>query len=204
MSDPSKRRSRLGLITLAVLFLGPMFAAFFAYQSGWQPGGQTAHGQLLNPARPLPELALSGVIEGEAVPERLLRREWTMLYVGNADCGESCQQTLYNMRQVWKSLGRRSKRVQGVYLLADQQDNAALQAFMLAEHKGMTLAQTLAADNEQWVDFFALDGSIKPLQEDNIYILDPLGNLVLIYRPQDPPKGLLSDLKKLLRLSQIG
>jgi cytochrome oxidase Cu insertion factor (SCO1/SenC/PrrC family) len=203
MSDPSKRRSRIGLITLAVLFLGPMFAAFFAYQSGWQPGGQTAHGQLLSPARPLPELALSSLGEA-ALPDALLRREWTMLYIGDADCAESCQQTLYTMRQVWKSLGRRSKRVKGLYLLADQSDTTALQAFMLAEHKGMTLARSQQADQAEWLDFFSLDNSIQPLQADNIYIIDPLGNWVLVYRPEDPPKGLLSDLKKLLRLSQIG
>ena len=146
---------------------------------------------------------MSGV--GQAtLPEAVLRREWTMLYVGDADCAQGCQQALYNMRQVWKSLGRRSERVKGLYLLADKSAATELQGFVEAEHKGLVLARMAAADKSAWLGFFSLDGSIKPLEADNIYIIDPLGNWVLVYRPEDPAKGLLKDLKKLLRLSQIG
>lgn len=203
MSDVSARRSRLGLIILAVLFMGPMFGAFFAYQGGWRPGGETAHGQLISPARPIPDLLLMG-LDGQTLPEQLLRREWTMLYVGNADCSDSCQKTLYNMRQVWKSLGRRAKRVQGVYLLSEQGDTTVLEDFLEAEHTGLTVARPAAGQNADWLRFFSLDGSIQSLSADNIYILDPLGNWLLVYRPTDEPKGMLKDLKKLLKLSQIG
>lgn len=203
MSDVKQGRSRLGLIVIAVLFLGPMFGAFIAYQGGWQPGGQTAHGLLLNPARPIPALTLSG-IDGTPLPENLLRREWTLLYVGAARCEEVCQQQLYYMRQVWKSLGRRAKRVQGVYLLAAGGDSHELEGFLQTEHQGLILARSQPGQTEQWLDFFSLDKTVQPLQEANIYLLDPLGNWVLLYRPTDPAQGLLKDLKKLLKLSQIG
>lgn len=203
MSDVSVSRSRVGLLILAVLFLGPSIAAWFAYQSGWRPGSETAHGLLLNPARPGPELALTG-LDGSDLPDNLLRREWTLLYIGAAECGQPCQTTLYNMRQVWKSLGRRAERVQGVFLLTGQGDSAGLAAFLAAEHAGLTVARPLPGQDGNWLDFFSLDGGIEPLEDHNIYLLDPLGNWVLVYHPDDPPKGLLKDLKKLLRLSQIG
>ncbi len=38
----------------------------------------------------------------------------------------------------------------------------------------------------------------------SLYIVDPLGNLVMRYDTRDTPKGLLDDLKKLLKLSHIG
>jgi hypothetical protein len=41
-------------------------------------------------------------------------------------------------------------------------------------------------------------------QARSLFITDPLGNLVMRYDTQDEPKGLLEDLKKLLRLSHIG
>jgi hypothetical protein len=38
----------------------------------------------------------------------------------------------------------------------------------------------------------------------SLFIVDPLGNLVLRYDVRQSPKGLLSDLQKLLKLSHIG
>ena len=37
-----------------------------------------------------------------------------------------------------------------------------------------------------------------------IYIVDPLGNLMMSYAPNAPQKALLEDLRKLLKLSHIG
>lgn len=37
-----------------------------------------------------------------------------------------------------------------------------------------------------------------------IYIIDPLGNLVFYYATETPPKDILQDLKRLLKVSQIG
>ena len=37
-----------------------------------------------------------------------------------------------------------------------------------------------------------------------LYIVDPLGNLMMRFDARQNPKGLLSDLKKLLKLSHIG
>jgi hypothetical protein len=37
-----------------------------------------------------------------------------------------------------------------------------------------------------------------------IYLIDPLGNLMMSYAPDAKPKGMLEDMKRLLRLSHIG
>ena len=37
-----------------------------------------------------------------------------------------------------------------------------------------------------------------------IFIVDPLGNLMMRFDARQEPKGLLSDLQKLLKLSHIG
>jgi hypothetical protein len=41
-------------------------------------------------------------------------------------------------------------------------------------------------------------------REHSLYVVDPLGNLVMRYDAREDPKGLLTDLKKLLKLSHIG
>ena len=48
-----------------------------------------------------------------------------------------------------------------------------------------------------------MTGELSALTE-GIYIVDPIGNLVLHYPLSDAGKPVLTDLKKLLKLSQIG
>ena len=37
-----------------------------------------------------------------------------------------------------------------------------------------------------------------------VYLIDPLGNLMMSYAADAKPKGMLEDMKRLLRLSSIG
>jgi hypothetical protein len=41
-------------------------------------------------------------------------------------------------------------------------------------------------------------------RKTTLFIVDPLGNLMMSYDAEANPKGLLEDLKKLLKLSHIG
>ena len=41
-------------------------------------------------------------------------------------------------------------------------------------------------------------------REQLLFIVDPLGNLIMSYDARQNPHGLLADLEKLLRLSHIG
>ena len=41
-------------------------------------------------------------------------------------------------------------------------------------------------------------------REHLLFVVDPLGNLIMSYDARQNPRGLLADLQKLLRLSHIG
>ena len=63
MSEPAvirDRRQRRYLIALALLFFAPLGLAFYLYYGpvGWRPAGRVNHGELIDPPRPLPALAL--------------------------------------------------------------------------------------------------------------------------------------------------
>jgi hypothetical protein len=71
--------------------------------------------------------------------------------------------------------------------------------FLQHEHQGLIVADATSADGTRLLREFPPDG--RPY---SLFIVDPLGNLMMSYDARQNPKGLLEDLQKLLRLSHIG
>ena len=109
-------------------------------------------------------------------------------------CEDACQHKLYATRQARTIQGREQERVVRVWLQATQAPALAPQ--LLAQHPGLVVARV---DPAEWE---GLPGDADPTR--NIYLIDPLGNIVLRY-PADPDiKGMAKDLGRLLRASRIG
>ena len=99
-------------------------------------------------------------------------------------------------------MGKHSLRVQKVLFLIDQ-DLDELSS-LLANYKGQQVINTNSVDTDILLEKFRIEG-VKDLPRfQRIYISDPLGNLMMSYPPDINPKGILKDLKKLLRTSRIG
>ena len=70
------------------------------------------------------------------------------------------------------------------------------------EHADLQIV-TLASDD--WPAMAAqFEIESRPEQAYRFFLIDPLGNLMMAYAPDAPPKGVLKDLRKLLKVSQIG
>jgi cytochrome oxidase Cu insertion factor (SCO1/SenC/PrrC family) len=41
-------------------------------------------------------------------------------------------------------------------------------------------------------------------EADRVYLVDPLGNLMMYYRPGADPRDIVQDLEKLLKYSHVG
>jgi cytochrome oxidase Cu insertion factor (SCO1/SenC/PrrC family) len=194
--DPElHRRNFRTVFALGGLFLLPLLLSFWLYYGvHWRPLGTTNHGELIAPVRPLPDVTLQDV-DG-VTRSHVFHGKWTLVYVGGGACDADCRTTLVFMRQTRLSLNNEMTRVQRVLLAAGDCCN---RAYLAGEHPGLialdasqTLAQPLLAQ-------FPGDGRAQGL-----YVVDPLGNLMMRYDARLPPKGLLEDLKRLLQLSHIG
>jgi cytochrome oxidase Cu insertion factor (SCO1/SenC/PrrC family) len=202
--DISRSRGRRGLLLVITVFAMPLLAAFVLYYwapASFLPGGRTNHGHLVTPARPLGEVKLVGA-DGQPLGRSLFENHWTLLYLGSSECADSCRNALYYARQVHIALGRDQDRVQRVYVSADRHALAKLSSWAQHEHSGMHIALAEGEGGAGFLGFFQAGAPAAP--RDSIYLLDPLGNWLMVYQPGDPPKGMLTDLKKLLRLSSIG
>jgi cytochrome oxidase Cu insertion factor (SCO1/SenC/PrrC family) len=201
--DLQQRRGQRQLLLLAALFFVPLAIAFWLYYggSGWRPGGGTNKGDLVEPAVPLPEVALVRP-DGSTTATDFLRGKWTVAYLGDGACDERCRKALYLSRQTRIALNKDMDRVQRVFLATSPDIDAR---FIATEHPDLQLALvgTDAGSQTLLAAFPALDG-IAPAAAGRLYLIDPLGNLVLSYAASAPDKALLTDIKKLLKLSHIG
>ena len=195
----TKLRARWAFLVLAVIFFGPMAAAWVMYSLGvWRPGGTAHHGELIDPPRPLPRMAMEGVGDGATDPT-LLEGKWTVIVLSEDGCDDACRKRLYLTRQMRLALGRDTKRTQRLLLVVGQ---APDRDFLEREHPLLTVARRDTARGKEFMRAFAPDTDTA-LRTDRVYLVDPLANLMSSY-PGDEVRGLLEDLKRLLRLSQIG
>lgn len=186
------------LIGLALLFIGPLAFAWMMYFSGavGHPEGRVNHGILMEPARPLPELELD-YLAGEPSEGPDLRGRWYLVQVHPEGCDAACADAIYRSRQVWLALGRRMDRIQRVLLVPEMPPRAE---DFLASHPDMLVVDSHTADASRLRQ--SLSGAAVPDAE--IYLIDPLGNLVMVFPADYREEGLLEDLERLLKLSRIG
>lgn len=193
------RRARLRLIGLAALFLVPLALSFYLYYgTSWRPAGGAQHGDLIDPARPLPAVSLTRV-DGTATGQEFLRGAWHLVYIGRGDCDPACREALVKARQVRLALDKDVSRVDRVFLY---QGEAAAAAYLAAEHPDMVAASLSGEAAATLLEAFP--AVPPPVNAGYLYIVDPLGNLMMRYPPDATPRAILTDLERLLRLSHIG
>ena len=207
--DPRHRvGQRRALIALALLFFAPLALAFILYYGvGWRPGARLNHGDLAEPPVPLPDVALpradAARPEVADTPPTVFKGKWTLLYLGAGGCSAGCRTDLYNTRQVRAALGHDRERVQRVFLAegacCDFEWLRVQQPDLITVRAGAETAPLVAILERAGRDA-AADGATA----DRVYLVDPLGNLMMSYALDARPKGMLEDIKKLLRLSHVG
>jgi hypothetical protein len=196
------RRQRRILIGLALLFFAPLGLSFYLYYGkSWRPGGRVNAGELIAPAQPLPSLALpllgSGTSTGETNPQ-FLKGKWTFLYVQHGRCDDECRRHLYDTRQVRLALDREMTRVQRVFIGdGDCCDITELNA----AHPDLIAIRASPADEPLLA---LLPNRTGAVNSHRVYLIDPLSNVMMFYAPDVKSKGMLDDMKRLLRLSSIG
>ena len=183
---PARNRRTLWLI-LAVC-AAPMIASYAAFYF-WRPAGQTNYGELIEP-RPLPDLELSSA-GGRTFRFSELRGNWVLLTAGPANCDEPCRRKLVYMRQVRLAQGKETARIERLWLLSG---SAAPDPALLAEHSGLIAARGGAA-------LIAALPAVRDAAE-HIYVVDPLGHLMMRFPANPDPQRMLKDLSRLLRHSR--
>ncbi len=196
-ATPETRRiGRWTLVGLFALFFAPLLFAmgWYALAPGYTPPS-ASNGTLIEPAQPLEPFRLeSGT--GETLTLDGLRGQWTLVHFVPKRCDEACRERLYETRQVRDALGEDRSRVRRLIVAGAGPSTPGLRD-LLEEHPRLVVMQ-----GDGRGDFggqFPADGG-----NGTVFLVDPLGNLMMRFAPGLPPGDMLEDLEKLLKLSRIG
>ena len=186
-----RRRGRRIAFAILALCAAPTVVAWLAYFV-WQPQSRLNYGELIE-ARAISDAELR-TLDGRPLRLSQLRGRWVMLQIDSGACAEGCRKKLFYMRQVRLAQGKDAERIERMWLLADA---APPDAALLRDHEGLRVLRE--PGRAFLAEFPAARGP-----SDHIYLLDPLGNLMLRF-PGDPDaQGMVKDLARLLRASRVG
>lgn len=192
---PSNKSSgRKIFLFLAIIFVLPFTVAATLHLLNVHPSGKS-YGNLVNPPHVL-QFSVLHDAQGKIFMPQQWQKKWNMVMVDSTGCEESCQKQVHLLKQVQTSLDKDAHRLQRVLLVPT-----------------VLKAEVFNDLQKQYPDLIILVGAdaktIKFAGQFNatlgsVYLVDPLGNLMMSYPENINPKGLYSDLKRLLKNSWAG
>lgn len=188
----SKKNRRVLYVLLAVC-LAPVVASYLAYYV-FPPSGRTNYGTLIEPQRPMQGFAARDE-RGEPVSFEALKGSWVVVLLAPAQCDAACAHRLWIMRQVRTATGKERERVQRLWLITNE---GAVSAELDSEYEGtihwraseQAIAAVLGVDAQE--------------AREHLWLVDPMGHLMMRWPREVDPSRMKDDLLRVLRASRVG
>lgn len=190
-----RKRTHWTLFLVIAVCAAPMILSYFTYYV-IKPQSRTNYGDLLDPrAHPMPALTLT-TLDGQPASLQQYAGKWIMLHADRGACDKPCVDKLFWQRQVRLTQGKDMERIERVWLVTD---DAPLDITLMKEYDGTRILRVDRAQLDAWLP--VAQGTAVT---DHLYMIDPLGNLMMRF-PKDPDANKIKrDITKLLRASRIG
>jgi hypothetical protein len=207
-AEQKKHRSKTPLIIILLMSLAPLVAALIVYFiPELRPEGSAAYGELVQPQRPMPnakDLPLT-TLDGKPFDLGSLKGKWIMMAADGAACPEACARKLYIIRNTHASQGKHVERLARVWFITD---DAPVPEKVLEAYKGAVMVRVNPVVLQQFL-LGGAAGSVTPEQARQglstpIWVIDPLGNLMLQYPAVADPEMFRKDIRMLIKSSRIG
>lgn len=180
-SEAGNRRPLIILFGIAVLSLIGAYGLFVVVRDDGALWATTNQGQFVQP----PMIADDAALIDEQGRSFSTNNVWWIWIVEPNACDQACEHSLTQIRQLHVLLNKDAGRIR--------------RAFLTSADRLPSSTRLL----EQYPNLVRLTGSLNRLSR-GVYIVDPIGNLVLWYPMTDAGSPVLDDLKRLLKVSQIG
>ncbi|WP_133500364.1 hypothetical protein [Cognatilysobacter terrigena] len=187
-TDPQRRRNRITLIAILLLFFGSMLIAGLLRFADIHPAATKQKGELLDPYGDLRDAHLRD-LDGRPYAWAPINRIWRIVVPAPTECDDTCRRRAHDIGVVWEVLGKDAQRVDILWWCGTA---------TCAWPQGLpapTTLRVIAADPARARLPRVDAGGGLP-----VYVVDPNGFVVLRYAPDTDLAGLREDLTRLLKL----
>lgn len=175
-------RGRMIFLSMVLLFALPAIIAKVVLDKNWYESGVTNYGKLITPVISFNSMGVNDPFQSE----------WKLGYVVPASCQKVCEQQIHLLQQSHTALGKNQNRVRPILIFTPSSDD-----YVINHDKLFKLSVSSKFESV--------------VQSGELVIVDPLGQLVMRYPTVSSQnnmisqsKGVLADLRKLLKLSRVG
>ena len=195
----SKKRNPYTVWFVVMAFIAPVALAYITFFFV-DVKSYVNHGEILKPIVHIASFKLTNE-NNEIIPQDELTYKWRLISFVNKDCDENCKKRLFDTRQIHTSLGKNQHRL--------------IRMFVHLQPAGESLTKLISEAHETVIHVngntaIIIEALGKNIHDDlgitnnETYIMDPMGNVMMRFTQEQPNKEFLHDLKKLLKASQIG
>jgi len=190
-------KSRLILIGMFVFFAIPIVVVTIMYQYNWHPKS-FSYGELI---KPIVKINVSNHFElnlkKENIDRKLFEERWSFVYLTDK-CGIVCENRLHDLRQIHASFEKDIPRIQRVLITSDKDTNRIQEKYpdLIILNKPIESVANLSSQFNTPL--------YKAINSDNVYIVDPMSNLMMLYTNKIKPIEIRKDITKLLKSAWAG
>jgi hypothetical protein len=200
-----QQRGRWKLLMVLAVCAAPLIFSYLTYYV-IKPQGRTNFGAFIDPrTHPIPALGAT-TLDGRPASLDAFKGKWIMLKTGPAACDTTCMEQMFAIRQVRSMTGKEMERIERVWLITDSEP---LETTLIRQLDGMHMLRAPGAKVAAW-----LPAAPGARLDDTIFLIDPLGNLMMRFPPVPPNATeaqkvqhyakIKTDIAKLLKASAIG
>ncbi|MCK5189667.1 MAG: hypothetical protein KAI44_08250 [Methylococcales bacterium] len=199
MNEQFKKNNRTIIIIFALSVIPFGIAWYLSGNTSWMGGVSTNNGKLITPPVTTEKTEFIGFDEFSIQNMKEIPGHWVLVNViPNGDCNSVCQQAIHKTKQLRLMMNKDLTRIRRLVLIIPEINVDLAQrwwkddARLLRSKPALSLVQKLQKIRN------------SDIPEGMLFLMDPLGNLMMQYEPDFDPYKVKSDLRKLLRISQIG
>lgn len=195
-TKPNQAQGRWKLLAVLLVCASPLIFSYLTYYV-IKPTSRNNYGTLIDPrSYPIPATLGTVALDGKPASLEQFKGKWIMLQAAPGDCREQCRKQLITMRQLRIMTGKDRDRVERVWLVTDETPPDR-------EFVGMIEgARMLRVKPEAVKTWLPVEPGGDPA--NHMYLIDPMGHLMMRFPQDADPTKVKKDILKLLKASAIG
>lgn len=198
LNKQQKKNNRTIIIIFAMSIIPFCIAWYLSSNATWMGGG-TNNGRLITPPITTEFNQFSGYDDFSTENLKEIKGHWIIVNViPQNSCAEVCKDAIHKTKQLRLMMNKDLTRVRRLVFVNTEIKPADSQSWW-AEDKRL-LRLNLSSEILEKLNKARKTG----IPDGMLFLMDPLGNIMMQYEPGFDPYKVKSDLRKLLKISQIG